>query len=83
MPFGMIVCTKWQVTKVGLLNSEFESLRHAPTEEAQAVNGVFKAPEGAVLTSINTETGSFTLSFLQVQIDDECYMLSQLRQFLK
>lgn len=48
-----------------------DNVRLSSTEHAQSVNGEFKAPEGAFLTSICTETGNFTYSYIEVAIEDK------------
>lgn len=52
---------------------KIESIRMSQAELGESVNGEFKAPEGAFLTSINTETGVFTYSYFEVEIDDSWY----------
>lgn len=55
---------------------KIDNVRLSSTERAQSVNGEFKAPEGAFLTSICTETGNFTYSYIEVAIEDEWYPIS-------
>ncbi|AKL11390.1 TPA: hypothetical protein I8271_003743 [Kluyvera intermedia] len=58
------------------MKHKIESMRMSPTEVGESVNGEFKAPDGAFLTSINTETGSFTYSYFEVEIDESWYPIS-------